>query len=294
MKMFKGSYGVRAGWRFLAYVGIAVGLGLLIGRTFGPISGALHLSDAWLNALAPVPMLINEVLLAIPFLAATVVMARFERRSILSYGFSPSPRAAPRFVEGIMLGLVAPGIIGALMIAFGGMQIHGFGLAGSGWITYPLGWLFVMLMVGFTEEMTFRGYPLFALSRGTGFWPAASLMTLLFAAAHLGKPGENPVDIASIALLGFFNCFALWKTGSLWLVAGFHFAFDFMQFFVIGTRNGAQTPVGTLFNVSFPGAAWINGGALGTEASYFVFPVILALYLYVAWRFRRIEFDPGG
>ena len=79
---------------------------------------------------------------------------------------------------------------------------------------------------------------------------------------------------------------SLWRTGSLWFAAGFHFAFDFMQFFVIGTRNGSQTPRGTLFNVSFPGPAWVNGGPLGTEASYFIFPLTVALLAYILWRYR--------
>ena len=77
-----------------------------------------------------------------------------------------------------------------------------------------------------------------------------------------------------------------WRTGSLWFAAGFHFAFDFMQFFVIGTRNGSETPQGTLLNVSFPGPAWVNGGPLGTEASYFIFPLTVALLAYILWRYR--------
>ncbi|MGC2405591.1 MAG: hypothetical protein WA431_04225 [Candidatus Cybelea sp.] len=41
-----------------------------------------------------------------------------------------------------------------------------------------------------------------------------------------------------------------------------------MQLFVIGTRNGGQVPAAHLLNVSFPGPAWVNGGSLGTEASF--------------------------
>lgn len=285
MIVFKGNNGVRSGWRFLAYVAIVVGLNYLIGLIAEPLFKSLHLSNAWLNVLGPGQLFAGEVLFAVPVIVATFVMARLERRSILSYGFAPSPRSSERFFEGVLLGVIAPGIVGVLMIAFGGMRIHGPGLSGMGWIVYPLGWLGVMLMVGFFEEACFRGYPLYALSRGVGFWPAAIVVTLLFGAAHLTKQGENAVDISSVMLLGLFMCYTLLKTGSLWLAAGFHFAFDFVQFFVIGTRNGSQVPHGTLFNVTFPGPAWVNGGPLGTEASYFVFPVTLALFAYVAWRF---------
>jgi CAAX protease family protein len=285
MIVFKGSNGVRSGWRFLAYVAIVVGLNYLIGLIAEPLFKALHVSNAWLNVLGPGQLFAGEVLFAVPVIVATVVMARLERRSILAYGFMPSPRSKHRFFEGVLLGVIAPGIVGVLMIAFGGMRVHGLGLSGTGWIVYPLGWIAAMLMVGFFEEACFRGYPLYALDRGIGFWPAAIVVTLLFGAAHLSKLGENAVDISSVVLLGLFMCYTLLKTGSLWLAAGFHFAFDFMQFFVIGTRNGSQAPQGTLFNVTFPGPAWVNGGPLGTEASYFAFPVTLALFAYVAWRF---------
>jgi hypothetical protein len=91
-----------------------------------------------------------------------------------------------RFRDGVVLGIVNPAVIMILMIAFGGRQIQGFGLQGAEWIVYPLGWLGVMLMIGFFE--------------GIGFWPAATVITMLFGAAHLGKEGENVVDIASVWL----------------------------------------------------------------------------------------------
>lgn len=130
-----------------------------------------------------------------------------------------------------------------------------------------------MVLVGLAEESWFRGCPLQALARGTGFWPAAAISSLVFGALHLTKPDENFIDVFNIIVLGMIMCFALKRTGSLWLPVGFHAAFDFMQFFVIGTQNGGRRPAGTLLQASFPGAAWINGGALGTEASYFMLPV---------------------
>jgi len=133
----------------------------------------------------------------------------------------------------------------------------------------------------------FRGYPLQALSRGMGFWPAAILLSLIFGAAHLNKPDENAIDITNIVLIGLLTCQMLQRTGSLWLAVGFHFSFDYMQFFVIGTRNGGAEPVGHLLNVAFPGPAWVNGGPLGTEASYFMLPAIALMFGYVLWRYPK-------
>jgi len=46
--------------------------------------------------------------------------------------------------------------------------------------------------------------------------------------------------------------------------------------------------VGRLFNVTFPGPAWLNGGELGAEASVFMVPAAIATFIYVIWFLRRL------
>ena len=192
-----------------------------------------------------------------------------------------------RFWEGAAIGVACAAAVALAMIADGAMVVNGLALHGTELLLQTVLWLAAMLLVGVNEEYLFRGYPLRALTRGMGFWPAAILLSLLFGAAHLSKPSENAIDITNIVLLGLLLCLTLERTGSLWLAAGFHFSFDFMQFFVIGTRNGGAQPIGHLLDVAFPGAAWANGGPLGTEASYFMLPIIAVTALYVLWRYPR-------
>ena len=286
--------------KFLAFVVLVIGLSRVLMYAFVPLASAMHWSDEWLDSLAPAPMGIGELSFGIIAVIATGIMALVERRSILSYGFAFVPGAGRKFLEGVALGVINPAIVAVLMLAFGGMQIFGFGLHGTDWLYYPIAWAVVMLMVGFFEEAIFRGYGLISLARGVGFWPAAVVLTLLFGAAHLGKDGENAVDIISVMFIGFTIAITFLRTGSLWLAAGFHFAFDYMQFFVIGTRNGSMQPVGTLLAATFNGPAWINGGPLGTEASFFVFPVTLGMLAFILWRYREdssfnhlLQPDPG-
>jgi membrane protease YdiL (CAAX protease family) len=140
------------------------------------------------------------------------------------------------------------------MIAMHGFVIHGFALSGSQWIIQPLLYALAMLFVGITEEYLFRGYMLQSLARGIGFWPAAVITTLLFGALHTTKNDENFIDIFNVMALGLLTCLMLRRTGSLWMAAGFHAAFDFMQFFVIGTSNGGQLPEGDPIECHIPGA----------------------------------------
>jgi uncharacterized protein len=241
-----------------------------------------NLHGRTLNAPA---FLVQEIIETVAVIVATGLLARLERRRIDSFGLPVRLAFGGRFWEGVALGFAGAGLVAVAMLAMKGMIIQGIALHGTELIVELVLWLVVMLLVGLNEEYLFRGYPLQALSRGLGFWPAAVLLSLFFGAAHLTKSGENAIDITNIVLIGLLLCLTLQRTGTLWLAVGFHFAFDFMQFFVIGTRNGGATPVGHLLDATFPGPAWVNGGALGTEASYFLLPVIALLCLYMLIRY---------
>ncbi len=287
MIVFKGSGGIRSGWRYAGFMVLVIGLVMLLqGFAEPPLAALLHVDQNTLNAKA---LLLDEIFVFIAVLVATAVAARLERCSILSYGLPAKEAFRGKFWEGIAIGVVSAGLVGVAMYAMGGFVIAGFALSGLDWIALPLLWAAGMVLVGLAEESWFRGYPLQALARGTGFWPAAIVSSLVFGALHVTKPDENVIDIFNIIALGMIMCFALQRTGSLWLPVGFHTAFDFMQFFVIGTRNGGARPVGTLLQASFPGPAWINGGPLGTEASYFMLPVMLLVFGYIYYRYPAKE-----
>ena len=173
------------------------------------------------------------------------------------------------------------------MFISGGMRIHGIALRGTDLIASPLLWVVAMLFMGIMEEYLFRGYALRSLWRGAGFWPAALITTALFAGDHLEKPHENAIDIGMIFALAIVLCVSVRITGSLWWAVGWHAGFDLGQLFIIGTPNGGRVPQSRLFDVTFPGPAWITGGELGTEASYFMVPAVLGTFIYVIWFLRR-------
>ncbi len=285
MVVFKGPNGLRAGWRAAGFFVLSLALVLGI-QTYvaWPIATRLHLSHTTINAPE---QLESEFGILLAVMLATALCAWAEGRRVDEYGLPRNAAFGAKFWEGVAVGVVAAGAVAAGMYALGGFVIAGFGLQGAQWIVQPLLWAASAVLIGIAEEYWLRGYFLQSLARGIGFWPAAVVSTLLFGALHLFKNGENAVDIFNIMALGLFLCLTLQRTGNLWLAVGFHAAFDFMQFFAIGTQNGGASPVGTLFRATFPGPAWVNGGMLGTEASYFMFPVIAALYAYVLLRYPK-------
>jgi membrane protease YdiL (CAAX protease family) len=229
-----------------------------------------------------------EGLLLLSALIATAVLARYEKRRIDSYGLPMDQALSRPFWDGVFVGFTGPALVGIGMLALHGWVIKGFNLHGAGWLIFPLGWLIANIVVGVAEEAWYRGYMLQTLVRSLGFWPAAVVLSLLFTADHyFFKTGENVWDAISLFALGIFICLTVRRTGSLWFAVGFHIAFDYVQLFIIGTRNGAQTPVGRLFDSTFPGPPWVNGGVLGTEASALMYPAIALMYVYLLLRYPK-------
>ncbi len=254
----------------------------LVGNALGALAGAWHLG----NGLTAAIVALGEFQTLLIALGLTAVFGFFEGKRVDDYGLPIAQAFGARFWEGMLVGVAWAGIVALLMIALGGMHVAGLALHGPALLWMALAWLGANLLVGLGEEAWFRGYLLQSLRKGIGFWPAAIVLSLWFVAEHyFFKTGENLWDCISIFAFGMLVCFTVLRTGSLWFGVGLHVAFDYMQLFVIGTRNGAQVPAGHLLDVSFSGPAWLNGGALGTEASFLMYPLFVAAFIYVALRF---------
>jgi membrane protease YdiL (CAAX protease family) len=283
--LFIGPGGLRHGWRFLIFVAAIVVVAQFLEQpAIGFLEAKLQVDR---SALSAPSIILGDGFDLIAVLIVTGVFALCERRRIDSYGLPINEAFGDLFWNGVVAALVVVAFVASGMLLTGGMRVHGIALRGTDLISSAFLWLVAMVFVGVTEEYFFRGYALQSLWRGAGFWPAALITTALFAGLHLVKPHENVIDIGMIFVLGLIICISVRITGSLWWAVGWHAAFDFGQLFIIGTRNGGRVPQGRLFDVTFTGPAWITGGELGTEASYFMIPAVLGTLIYVIWFLRR-------
>ncbi len=105
-------------------------------------------------------------------------------------------------LAGIAAGLLSLSLLIAVLTAFHALHFGGLTLHGSQAILWALFWIGCFVLVAITEELVTRGYPLFALSQGMGFWPAAILMAILFGAGHVGNRGEDYVGVSAAILIG--------------------------------------------------------------------------------------------
>ena len=283
--VFMGPKGLRAGWRLLAF--LAIGIALQAGLQGFLAFLAARRGFRFSPGLDPIEFSIDDGIVLIAVLAATIVMARFERRKLHEYGLPGRNALGRKFWEGGAFGFGGVTLLVVLIAAAGGYSPGPMALHGSALLYFAALWVVASLFIGFAEEFLFRGYPQFILGTAMGFWPAAFLISFLFGALHFfTKPHERWTDWASTGLLALFVCLTLRRTGDLRFAIGFHAAFDFGAIFVYGGPNGGELAKGRLLNATFHGPDWLTGGPLGPEASLMVFPVIALMFFGVDRLYR--------
>jgi membrane protease YdiL (CAAX protease family) len=263
---------LRAGWRFSLYVVLV--RGFLLAAPF--VRRVLHVPRPSGNGITPPGILIGEVMGLFAAVGAALLLAWLERRHFGVFGLPGKSAFGGRFWQGIAWGIVMVTAVIALIRILGGYSLGDLALHGGAVWNYALLWGLVFVTVGLFEEFLFRGYTQFTLTSGIGFWPAATVLSALFGAGHLGNGGEGPVGALSVFVIGMFFCLTLRRTGDLWFAVGLHASFDWGETYLYSVPNSGLTAGGHLLNSSFHGPAWITGGTVGPEGSAMAF-VVMAL-----------------
>lgn len=296
-KVFHNGRELRSGWRLLIFIGLFFGIGHFVDI------GVEHLHLPDYPPLHPMDLVIGEVGTLVVALIATAIMGFIEKRKLSVYGIPRMRDLFGRlFWKGVVWGVVMPSAIILLIFLTGGYKVTGLHVSGSQLMGFTLLWTLTNLLIGLSEEITFRGYFLYTLSDGIGFFAAAAINAVGFGALHYyTKPNERWEDWVAVTLLTLFITLAVRRTGSLAFPIGMHAAFDFMFLYVFSGMNGGHFAVGRLLNANFPGSIRITGGLLGPEASWFCFPVaavaIVLLhrsYPNAKWPMFMRETSPSG
>jgi uncharacterized protein len=282
--VFMGPRGLRAGWRLLIFIGI---LAVLIGGVgIASHGGPQGLRDAHKHmgevAVTPSLMGISEAITFALLCLATLVMGRIEKRKFSEYGLPLRQALRKDFWIGCLSGFMT--ISGTLLAMFllHGFRITGLALHGKAILYSLAGWTVAFLLAGLFEEFLCRGYLQYTLASVIGFWPAALVMSGLFAFGHAFNPHETVAGVASVVLFGLLLCLFLQHSGNLWCAVGFHAAYDWGQTFY-GVPDSGIAPYNNLFNSTFSGPQWLTGGIVGPEASVLT-PIALVLVALVFTR----------
>lgn len=281
-RIFFAPDGLRTGWRLAIFIGLVMALRTLFTAVLH--AAHFHLSVNDFTARANI---IRDGLAFSIVLAATAIMARFEKHSVGDYGLPLRSAFGLRFFEGVLWGFVAECATIFTLYFTGNVSFHGFDQQGRAALYYAVMWGIAFVMVGFFEESFFRGYPQFTLARSTGFWPAAFILSTVFGLAHISNGGETWIGALSAGLGGFFLCVSLRLTGNLWFAVGMHASWDWAETYFFGVPDSGNPAIGHFLNTTLSGSKWMTGGTVGPEGSVVELLVISGLIGLLFLRFRE-------
>ncbi|HEY1773790.1 MAG TPA: CPBP family intramembrane glutamic endopeptidase [Gammaproteobacteria bacterium] len=286
-----GPEGWRAGWRVAAFLI----LWYASGKVVFPLASLFYTFTP--TGFTPTDILVYEFVNAVALLVICLLLAGLERRGPGWFGLGWRRDSLSHFAVGSVAGFGMVTLLLLACLATGHASVDGLAEHGADLWKYLVVWGLGMLLVGLGEELQFRGYPLMALGRGIGFWPAAVISSLLFGGEHLAyKPMENVPDILNIVLLGLMFCYSVRQTGTLWFAIGFHAAFDFFALSFYGSPNTGNNGLPLehhLLDTHIAGPAWLTGGPQGLEASWLVPPLTLALCYLIRRLYSQERFPPA-
>ncbi len=279
--VFLGPEGIYPGTRWLIYLALA----FCIFQVEGWLAVSLrsHLGVLWWRMMVEASMMLAAILPAF-------VMARIEGCPFGAFGLPARYAFRRNFWVGMLWGLVS---LSVLMLAlrvtnafeFGSLALHGARIG-----KFAAYYAVFFLLTGFFEDFLLRGYSQWVLAKGMNFWPAAALLSASFGAIHGTNPGEAKTGLVAAALIGFFFCLTLRRTGNLWWAVGFHMAWDWGESYLYSVRDSGTLLPGHLLNSSFHGPDWLTGGSVGPEGSYLVFVVIGALWFFFDRAYPEVKY----
>ena len=266
---------MRWGWRIVLFLSLLAAGTAVLGTVAGWLIGAPETdADRIGRSLG--------VALPAALAASWVMMSCVESRSLAALGLVGS-----RFFSDTGFGLLIGGaLIGSViaLLAVTGSLSWSFDVdSGAGWPGWLARMCLILGLAAFLEEILFRGYLFQVLGETAGPVTAIGVTSAVFGAAHLPNPGVGDLALLNTALAGILLGIAYWRSFSIWLVTGIHFAWNGVMSLVAdlpvsGLEFGSS---GIRATVSGP-VAW-TGGSYGPEGGL---ALTLVTLVGIVWTVR--------
>ncbi|MEW5798636.1 MAG: type II CAAX endopeptidase family protein [Bacteroidota bacterium] len=275
---------MRAGWRIGIFLLILSAITIALTAPYG-----LLIKDYPEYKLAALQTFFAYVALTV----STWIMLRFvDKRPFYSIGIYFHNRWGKELFQGILLGA---GMMTTIVIVFfaGGMISIEFRELEMGSILLIfLNSAALYTVVGYGEELMFRGYILQVFAEGTNRAIAAVSIAILFALAHAGNPNVSTFGLINVGLAGLWLSVAYYKTNALWLAIGLHISWNFFQGFVYSLPvSGTTSDKEQIGKAIVTGPEWLTGGTFGPEGGALatLVLVIATAFIYKSNWFRSAD-----
>ena len=247
-----------------------------------------------LLGVSPENLLLNQAI-ALFAITPSVFLARhfLDKRSLTSLGLKIDLWLLLDILSGIFIALLMMGLIYLIEWSLGWASFEGFAWqsdTASNVILNTLLYLGIFILVGWNEELLFRGYRLQNLSDGLKPIWGVVFSSLWFGIAHLANPNTDAKFFVAggIFLAGVFLAYGYIATKQLWLPIGLHIGWNFFEGVGFGFPVSGLD-VYRLVHITVNGPELWTGGAFGPEAGLVLLPGLLfgVVLIFVYAQFLR-------
>jgi membrane protease YdiL (CAAX protease family) len=131
----------------------------------------------------------------------------------------------------------------------------------------------------FIQDVVFIAILFRILEKSFGTWLSMALASVIFGFQHLLYPGQTPLSASAQTIeVGILFCSLYIVTRRIWIIFGFHFAWNLIQYAIVGFPVMENSR--PLLVSQFSGPAIITGSPVGLEASLVTFVVGTGLGLF--------------
>ena len=285
---------LKAGWRILIFLilfWILAALSLVIKPLFGDITKGEYLNNYSL------------VIVGILSVAATisVYISRkyLDKKSFISLGLTRNKQTIRDLFFGFLLSGIMAGLFLLLLSSFNLVEINGLNIGKNDTVLQndfsfinfmkivSVGSLSILLiehiLVGYWEELVFRGYILQNMVDGMGFKIAVIISCVIYGLIHAANPNATLLSSLIIVLFGFLRIYGYSITKMLWLSMGMHIGWNFFQGPIFGFAASGHKKTTLLDIYLISDKEWLTGGEFGPEGSVLIIPIILIALLVMNW-----------
>lgn len=253
---------IRIPWRIVTMFLMIAGAAFIISKGWRAVGlPGQRASSDW-QVFSYAALMVTAVLFII-----SLLLRVFEKRGLDAIWLPLQRSAFGQTLLGTLLGcvpiLLLVGV--ALLAGYGSISQGSASVAGL-WSTMlpALGAVFLFAAL---EELVMRGYLFRQLSLARNPIFAAVITGLLFGLMHSGNPGANWQGLVFTAFGGFLMGLLLIRSGSLWLLIGYHFGWNACSGNLFGLMVSGMDVRNTVWVTALSGSDWLTGGDYGFESS---------------------------
>ena len=233
-------------------------------------------------------MLAQLLFTVIPIVVFVSWSVLVQKRRLSGIGFrTKGLKPSREYGIGLLIGLLLMTIVIFVEAALGQIRFTGVGKPTDFLLVIVS--FFAYMIQGMSEEVVSRGFFMVSVARRYPVWLAILANSLFFGCMHLLNPGMTLLSVANTCLVGILFSIIFLKRDSVWMVGGFHSAWNFAQSNIFGQSTSGLYLLPSVFKMTVPsGKNMISGGDYGVEASVVTTVLIIAAIL-IAIRMKALE-----